>query len=167
LLGPMDYTPGGFRHIDPRDFVARNELPLVQTTRAHALAMYVVHDSPLVSLADTPDAYSGQAGVDFLRAVPTSWDETRCLAGDIAEFIVIARRNKDGWFVGAMTNEAARTVKVPLDFLGAGQFIARIYADGDTPSALAITERTADWSDTIELRLAPSGGGVIEFSPVR
>ena len=125
LLGPMDYTPGGFRHVDPRDFVARNELPLVQTTRGHALAMYVVSDSPLVSLADTPDAYSGQAGMDFLRAVPTSWDETRVLAGDIGEFIVIARRSKGGWFVGAMTNEAARTVKVPLDFLGTGQFIAR------------------------------------------
>ena len=118
LLGPMDYTPGGFRHVDPRDFVARNELPLVQTTRGHALAMYVVYDGPLVSLADTPDAYSGQAGTDFLRAVPTSWDETRVLAGDIGEFIVIARRSKGGWFVGAMTNEAARTVKMPLDFLG-------------------------------------------------
>lgn len=164
LLGPMDYTPGGFRHVDPRDFVARNELPLVQTTRGHALAMYVVYDSPLVSLADTPDAYRGQAGMDFLRAVPTSWDETRVLAGDIAEFVVIARRSKGGWFVGAMTNEAARTVKVPLDFLGSGQFIARIYADGDTPSALAITERTVDRRDTIEMRLAPSGGGAIELS---
>jgi alpha-glucosidase len=167
LLGPMDYTPGGFRHVTPRDFVARNELPLVQTTRGHALAMYVVYDSPLVSLADTPDAYSSQAGVDFLRAVPTVWDETRFLAGDIAAFVVIARRGRDAWFVGAMTNEAARTVTVPLDFLGTGQFIARIHADGDTPSALAITEETVDRSDTIELRLAPSGGGVIEFSPVR
>jgi alpha-glucosidase len=129
--------------------------------------MYVVYDSPLVSLADTPDAYSSQAGVDFLRAVPTVWDETRFLAGDIAAFVVIARRRRDAWFVGAMTNEAARTVTVPLDFLGAGQFIARIHADGDTPSTLAITEETVDRSDTIELRLAPSGGGVIEFSPVR
>jgi alpha-glucosidase len=167
LLGPMDYTPGGFRHVDPRDFVARNELPLVQTTRGHALAMYVVYESPLVSLADTPDAYSGQPGVDFLRTVPTSWDETRFLAGDIAEFIVIARRSRGAWFVGAMTNEAARTVAVPLDFLGTGQFIARIYADGGAPSALAITEGTVDRSGTIELRLAPTGGGAIEFSPVR
>jgi alpha-glucosidase len=66
-----------------------------------------------------------------------------------------------------MTNEAARTVKLPLDFLGTGRFIARIYADGDTPSALAITERAVDRRDTIDLRLAPSGGGAIEFSPVR
>ena len=167
LLGPMDYTPGGFRHVDPRDFVARTNCrwcrpreatlwPCTWSTTAHWFP------SPT-----TPDAYSSQAGVDFLRTVPTSWDETRFLAGDIAEFIVIARRSKGAWFVGAMTNEAARNVKVPLDFLGAGQFIARIYADGDTPSALAITERTADRRDTIELRLAPSGGGAVEFSPVR
>jgi hypothetical protein len=67
-----------------------------------------------------------------LRAVPTARIETRLLAGDIGEFIVIARRYRGSWFVGAMTNEAARTVKVPLDFLGTGRFIARIHADGDT-----------------------------------
>ena len=93
-------------------------------------------------------------------------DYARVLAGDIGEFIVIARRNI-GWSVGAMTNEAARAVEIPLDFLGTGQFIARIYADDETPSALAITERTVDRRDTIELRLAPSGGGAIEFSAVR
>jgi alpha-glucosidase len=161
LLGPMDYTPGGFRNVRPQDFAARGTLPLVQTTRGQALAMYVVYESPLMSLADSPDAYQGQAGLDFLRAVPTTWDETRFIAGDIAEFIVIARRNCADWFVGAMTNEAERTVTVPLEFLGDGRFAATIYSDGDTPTALTITQKTVGRQDVVELRLAPSGGGAI------
>ena len=163
LLGPMDYTPGGFRHVTPDDFVARDTLPLVQTTRGHGLAMYVVFDSPLVSLADTPDVYAGASGADFLRTVPTTWDETHCLAGQIGQFVVIARRSGSDWYVGAMTNEAARTLQVPLDFLGVGRFTARTYADGKSPTALAVTERSVGRDDKIELRLAPSGGGVIEI----
>lgn len=163
LLGPMDYTPGGFRNVTPDDFVARDTLPLVQTTRGHGLAMYVVFDSPLVSLADTPCAYAGAPGADFLRAVPTTWDSTRCLAGQIGQFVVIARRSGSDWFVGAMTNEAARTLQVPLDFLGVGRFTARTYADGDTPTALTVTDRSVGRDDQIELRLASGGGGVIEI----
>lgn len=163
LLGPMDYTPGGFRNVTPNDFVARDTLPLVQTTRGHGLAMYVVFDSPLVSLADTPDEYADALGADFLRTVPTTWDETRCLAGQIGQFVVIARRSRGDWYVGAMTNEAARMLQVPLDFLGVGRFMARTYADGETPTALVVTERSVGRDDKIELRLAPSGGGVIEI----
>jgi alpha-glucosidase len=165
VLGPMDYTPGGFRNVTPHDFVARDTLPLVQTTRGHALAMYVVYDSPLVSLADAPDAYKDQAGMDFLSAVPATWDETRFIAGDIGRFIVTARRNGSDWFVGAMTNEAERTVQVPLDFLGNDQFSATIYADGDTPTAIAISQRAVGPRDTIELRLASGGGGTIAIVP--
>jgi alpha-glucosidase len=80
--------------------------------------------------------------------------------------VVIARRSGSDWYVGAMTNEAARTLQVPLDFLGAGQFIARTYADGATPGALTVTERSVGRDDTIQLRLAPSGGGVIEIRRV-
>lgn len=163
LLGPMDYTPGGFRHVTPADFVARDTLPLVQTTRGHALAMYVVFDSPLVSLADTPDAYVGAPGADFLRAVPITWDETRCLAGQIGQFVVIARRSGGDWYIGAMTNEAARTVQVPLDFLGTGRFTARTYSDGATSTTLTVTESSVGRDHAIQLRLAPSGGGVIEI----
>lgn len=167
LLGPMDYTPGGFRNVTPADFVPRGVLPLVQTTRAHGLAMYVVYDSPLVSLADTPDAYRHQPGLDFLSTVPTTWHETRVLAGEIGQFVVIARRNGPDWFVGAMTNEAARTLSVTLDLLGDGPFIARTYADCDAPTAVDITETTVRRGDTIGLRLAPSGGAGVHVRPVR
>lgn len=165
LLGPMDYTPGGFRNVTPHDFVPRYKLPLVQTTRGQALAMYVVYESPFQAVADTPDAYQGQAGVDFLAVVPTTWDETLVIAGEIAKFIVIARRNGSDWFVGAMTNEQRRTVTIPLAFLRNDRFKATIYADGRSPTALTITERVVSGDNTIELRLASSGGGAIWLRP--
>ena len=163
LLGPMDYTPGGFRHVRPEEFVARTLLPLVMTTRGHGLAMYVVYESPLNSLADTPDEYEGAAGLDFLRTVPTTWDETRVLAGEIGAFIVIARRSGDDWFVGAMTNEVARMVEVGLGFLDDGRYEATTYADGDAPDALSITQRTVGRGDAMRLELAERGGAVVSF----
>jgi alpha-glucosidase len=165
LLGPMDYTPGGFRNVAPQDFVARHRLPLVQTTRGQALAMYVVYESPFQAVADTPDAYQGQTGVAFLRAVPATWDETRCIAGEIGAFVVIARRSGAAWFVGAMTNEAGRTVTIPLTFLGSARFAATVYTDGDTPTTIVVTERVVGRGDAITLRLAPSGGGAIRLVP--
>jgi alpha-glucosidase len=159
LLGAMDYTPGGFRHASPGRFEARNTLPLVQTTRSQALAMYVVYDSPLVSLADTPDAYVGEPGLDFLRIVPTTWDETRFLLGEVGEFIVLARRSGDQWFVGAMTNEAARRLLVPLSFVQSGRFVATIYDDG-RPAM-----RSVDRDTVLELPLACGGGAAIVLRP--
>ena len=161
LLGPMDYTPGGFRHVRPEEFVARTLLPLVMTTRGQALAMYVVYDSPLMSLADTPDAYEGAAGLDFLRIVPATWDETRVLAGEIGAFIVIARRSGEDWYLGAMTNEAARTVEVSLWFLGDGRHEATIYADGAAPDGLLETTRSVKRGDVVTLELAERGGAAM------
>ena len=158
LLGPMVYTPGGFRHATHDAFEARNTLPMVQTTRGHALAMYVVYDSPLVSLADTPDAYAGAPGLEFLRVVPTTWDETRFLAGEVGEFIAVARRSGDQWFVGAMTNEVARAIGLPLSFLSEGQFTAAIYGDAE-PTVLSVSAH-----NTIELDLTAGGGAAIQIS---
>ena len=163
LLGPMDYTPGGFRSVTPHDFVARNDLPLVQTTRGQALAMYVVYESPFQAVADTPDAYKDQPGTDFLAVVPTSWDETRVLAGEIGAFIAIARRSGRDWFIGAMTNEQARTLNLSLTFLREAPVRGKIYADGDTPTALAISECTFTSDDTIDIHLADSGGAAIHL----
>jgi alpha-glucosidase len=165
LLGPMDYTPGGFRNVAPQDFVARHRLPLVQTTRGQALAMYVVYDSPFQAVADSPDAYQGEAGAAFLRAVPATWDETRFIAGEIGSFVVTARRRASVWFVGAMTNETGRSVTIPLAFLGSGRFAATIYADGGSPTAVVIAERDVARAEAIVLWMAPSGGGAIALRP--
>ncbi len=166
LLGPMDYTPGGFRNVTPAAFNPRNELPYVQTTRGQALAMYVVYDSPFSGVSDSPDTYrDSPAGLDFVSAVPTTWDETRFVTGEISQSVVVARRKGSEWWLGAMTNEAGRTVQVPLDFLGKGSFAADIRQDGATPTDLSASKRTVKRGDVLTLKLAPSGGAAVRLVP--
>ncbi len=165
VAGPMDYTPGGFRNHTPKTFAPAATGPQTQTTRGAALAMYVVYESPLQSVADSPDAYRGGQGVDFLTDVPSSWDETRFLAGDLGTFVAVARRKGDRWYVGAMT-DAARTITLPLGFLGRGRFLARTWEDGATATSVRTGERGVTAGGTLTLRLAASGGGVATLSPV-
>jgi len=164
LLGPMDYTPGGFHNVAPEAFRIRNDLPFVQTTRAHGLALYVVFESALGSVADSPDTYDASpAGLEFIREVPTSWDETRYLAGEVGDYIVIARRKGRTWYLGAMNTETARTVSVPLSFLGPKRFGATVWADGAAADAVVKNERQVSSGDTLELQLAATGGAVAVF----
>jgi alpha-glucosidase len=168
LLGAMDYTPGGFRNVTPAQFKVVNSPPLVQTTRGQALAMYVVYDSPAQMVADSPDAYENAAGFDFVKIVPTMWDETRFIEGEIASHIVVARRKGNEWYVGAMNNEQARTVDVPLDFLGSGSYRLQSWQDGSTPTSLAEAKREKVTSaDKLSLKLAASGGAVVRIVPNR
>ena len=140
-------------------------------TRAHQLAMYVVYDSPLQMLSDTPSAYRGQPGSEFLKVVPATWDETRVLDGKIGEYVVIARRRGSDWFVGAMT-DGARKVAIPLGFLGGKSFDATIWADTrDTatdPTRLSVLPARLDGkgSRPLELSLAAGGGAVLHLRPV-
>lgn len=174
ILGPIDYTPGGFRHTTPEEFpkLRRNTLPYVKTSRGQALAMYVVYDSPLQMVADSPITYSKtdgiwpqpqnewQEGLEFIRDVPVTWDETRILQGDIGEFIVSARRKGDVWYLGAMTNESARQLKIELDFLGDGQYTADVWQDGKDISSVDKTQLGVTSSKSLSLSLAPTGGAV-------
>ncbi|HEX5345454.1 MAG TPA: glycoside hydrolase family 97 protein [Duganella sp.] len=170
ILGPMDYTPGGFRNATPSTFVARNHEPQVMTTRGQAVAMYVVYDSPFQMVSDSPAAYknadgSWADGAEFIQSVPTSWDETRILAGDIGQYIVSARRKGDTWYIGAMTNEAGRTLKVPLSFLGKGTFNAQLLQDGADATHLKASSSKVSAAQTITFKLAPSGGAVALIKP--
>lgn len=167
LLGPLDYTPGGFRNRTPADFEVVNSPPQVQTTRGHGLGMFVVYESPFQMVADSPDVYEGAPGYDFIKLVPTVWDETRYVGGDIDSYVAVARRKGKDWYVGVMGNEQAREVNVPLSFLGAGKFKARIWADGATPSSLEISENAVGSGDSVTLKLAPSGGGAVRIVPAR
>lgn len=175
LMAPIDYTPGGFRHATPEEYpqLRRNTLPYVQTTRGQALAMYVVYDSPLQMLADSPITYSKtdgiwpqlesewQEGLQFIRDVPVTWDETKILQGDIGEFIVTARRSGKNWYLGAMTNESARALTIPLNFLGKGKYSAEIWQDGKTISSVEQTTGQYTASDRLTLKLAATGGAVV------
>jgi alpha-glucosidase len=163
LAGPMDYTPGGFHNATPDTFTVRAEMPQTQTTRGQALAMYVVYDSPLQMVSDDPDAYRDAAGFDFIRRVPTAWDETRYLAGEPGRDIVLARRQGSTWYVGAMTADDAkdgRVERVALRFLPAGRYRVTTWEDGATPNDVVRKEREVGAGDVLPLRLASSGGAV-------
>jgi alpha-glucosidase len=170
LLGPMDYTPGGFRSVTSEAFEPRMKAPVVLGTRAHHLAMYVVYESPLQMLVDYPAAYRGQPGAEFLKGVPASWDETRVLDGQIGDYVVVARRKGQDWFIGAMT-DAPRTLMVPLSGLGEGPFEAVVYADtaktADTPTELGVSKKALRGSSSLTLDLVSGGGAAIHLRPTR
>jgi len=173
LSGPMDFTPGIF------DLMLKSsgrphspEEPRPRTTLAKQLALYVVLYSPLHMAADLPENYEGQPGFQFIKDVAVDWDTTRVLEGRIGDYVVVARktRGKDEWFLGAITDEEARTIEVPLSFLPAGRrYVAEIYADGpkadwrDNPLPLAISKQTVTSASRPTLRLAPGGGVAVRF----
>ncbi len=165
LTGPMDYTPGGFRNATPRDFEVRASMPLTQTTRGQALAMYVVYDSPLQMVSDDPSNYRGETGFDFLRRVPAAWDETRFLAGEPGEDIVLARRSGKTWYIGAMTADQARAQQVSLGFLPPGRWRATIWQDGEVVREVRRSVRNVTRSDTLMLSLAAAGGAAVILEP--
>ncbi len=171
LVGPMDYTPGGFSNVTRERFKPQETAPMVMTTRAQQLAMYVVYDSPLQMVADYPGAYRGQLGADFLRVVPTSWDETKVLAGKIGEYIIIARRRGDTWFIGAMTNETSRALQLPLSFLKKGAYQITVYEDNSKtasdPKQISTSTRKVKAGESLIVQLAPSGGYAAYVQPTK
>jgi len=149
VIGSMDYTPVTFS--------ARNRV----TTDGHELAMSVVYESGLQHYADTPESYGRHpVAASILQDVPAAWDDTRLVAGKPDRFVAIARRSGRRWFVGALGAGAARTVTVPLRFLSAGSYAARVVDD-----ELGETHRTVSAKTTLRLRLARNGGAVIELTP--
>jgi alpha-glucosidase len=167
LTGPMDYTPGGFRNATPASFEVRAVMPQVQTTRGQALAMYVVFDSPLQMVSDDPSAYEGAEGFEFIRRVPTAWDETRFITGEPGRDIVLARRLGKAWYLGAMTSDEARAERVPLRFLPPGKYRATVWQDGSTPSEVRRSESIVTAADVLTLQLAAAGGAAVILEPLR
>jgi alpha-glucosidase len=165
LAGPMDYTPGGFRNSTPATYVARPVMPMTRTTRGQAIAQYVVYESPLQMVSDDPSAYENAPGFDFIKQVPTAWDETRFINGTPESYIVLARRKGTRWYIGAMTNQEGRTVSIPLSFLGRGKFTATVWQDGAGPNDVNRTVRSVDLKDSLTITIAPGGGAAIVLEP--
>jgi alpha-glucosidase len=168
LAGPLDYHLGGFRSISAAKFVPRNENPFVLGTRCHNLAMYVVYENPMPMVCDSPSTYDGQTGFDFIVEVPTTWDETRFVAGVVGKYIVMARRKGKKWYLGGMTDGSPREVKVPLHFLAPGKYAARLYADGsmdeDEPNAIRVKTQTVG-AGVLPMAMAAGGGFVAVIAP--
>ena len=169
LAGPMDYTPGGFRNTARGEFKINDPLPNTQGTRVHQLAAYVVYEAPLVMVSDYPEAYQDGVGIEFIEKVPTVWDETKVLSGEVAKYIVTARQKGDNWYLGAMTNWDPRDLEIPLSFLGSGEYEAQIFADGADADKVAtsasVTKRHVTSGEKLAVHLAPGGGVAIIFTP--
>jgi alpha-glucosidase len=162
LCGQVDYHLGGFRAVSREEFKPRDLLPMVLGTRCHQLALYVIYENPMPMLADVPTAYVGQPGFDFLVDVPVTWDETKFVAGEAGEYVVLARRGGMNWYLGGITNWAPRDLKLPLEFLGEGEFTARVYTDtsrdGKNPNQLRIETVDLSAKQTLDLTVASGGG---------
>jgi alpha-glucosidase len=178
LAGPMDFTPGIFDLLIQRPS-GRPRAPedaRPRTTLAKQLALYVVLYSPFQMAADLPENYEGQPAFQFIRDVAVDWDTTRVIEGRIGDYVVVARKQKgaDSWFIGAITDEEARTFEVPLSFLAPGHaYVAEIYADGpganwrDNPLPVAISRQNVTRASRLRLALAPGGGQAIRIRPAR
>ncbi len=169
ITGPIDYTPGAFNNVTKDKFIARYESPMAEGTRCHHLAMYVVYESPLQMCSDYPAAYRNQPGSDFLLHVPASWDETKVLAGEIGEYIAIARKYRNDWYVGIMTGGEPRTLTIPLTFLENRSYQATMISDGEdadvNPKSVKIDTLQFTHQDSVVVNLAPGGGCVIHLKP--
>ena len=144
---------------------------MVMGTRAQQLAMYVVYQAPFQMVSDTPNAYEDQPAVQFIEHAPATWDETRVLAGEPSEYITMARRKGDEWFLGSMTNWTARELDIPLTFLTNGKYTAEIYADAEDaahyPKNVSIRKQTVDRTMHLKAQLAPGGGYAVRFVPLK
>lgn len=167
--GPMDYTPGIFKIQGYSSVPGRQ----VHSTLTKQLALYVTMYSPLQMAADLPENYAARSDAfQFIRDVPVDWDDTKVLDAEPGDYIAIARKAKGGadWFLGAITDENARTMNLPLAFLDAGRkYKATIYKDGVgadwklKPEAYTIETMTVDSKSVLKLWLAPGGGAAVSI----
>ena len=169
LAGPMDFTFGTFNFTNP---VLPNTR--VRTTIAKQVALYIIIYSPLQMASDLPENYENNAAFDFIKVVPVDWEDTRVLDAKIGDYVMIARkdRHSDEWFVGAITDENARTLALDFSFLTSDyEYKAQIIADGEhadwdtNPRDFQYIETNVRSKDILNLKLAPGGGQAIRLIP--
>ncbi len=163
FCGPMDYTPGAMTNATRDCYFGNNNHPMSQGTRVHQMAMYATYEAPLQMLADSPTAYmKNQECTDFIAQIPTTFDETVILDGQMGEYTAVARRKGNTWFVAAMTNWKARDLTIDCSFLGGATRQAEIFCDGVNADKDATdyqrTTRTVSSNDKLTVHLAPGGG---------
>lgn len=174
LGGPMDYTPGIFQIT--MDHYKPGSKEQVHTTLAKQLALYVTMYSPLHMAADLPENYDRfPDAFQFIKDVAMDWDDSRYIEAEPGDYVTAARKAKgrtDEWFIGAMTDENARTSTVPLTFLDAKtKYVATLYTDAENahwqknPMAYTVTKHLVTAKSTLKLKLAPGGGAAVSIRP--
>jgi alpha-glucosidase len=163
VAGPMDYTPGAMINAQKQNFKPIFNRPMSMGTRCHQLAMYVVYESPLQMLADSPSNYLREPEcMEFLAKVPTVWDQTKVLDAKVADYVLVARKNGDEWYVGAMTDWTGRELTVDFSFLEPGRHTIDIYEDGINADRFGNDykkeTKIISAEDKMKIKLAPGGG---------
>jgi len=167
LAGSTDYHLGGFRAANAKTFKVHYTAPMVLGTRCHMLGMYVVLENEQGMVCDYPQAYIAQPGFEFLQQVPLTWDETKVLNAEVSEYITIARRKGDEWYIGSIGNNTPHDIQTSLAFLPPGYYTAEIYSDApdaDTdPDHLTKTVLQVSNKSVIATKMVGGGGQVIRL----
>lgn len=167
--GPMDFTPGAMVNMDKANFNPQFTRPASQGTRVHQMSMYVIYESPLQMLSDSPSNYiKEQECTDFLVKVPVVWDEIKVLDAKIGDYLLLARRSGSEWFIGGMTDWTPRHLELDFSFLPAGDYTMDIFQDGINADKHAqdykhMTKGVKP-GDKMKIEMAPGGGWVARIS---
>ncbi len=173
VAGPMDYIPGTMNNAQKHKFRPVGDRPMGLGTRAHDIALFVILESPMQMLPDAPsDYYRERECTEFIAQIPLEWDETRVLEAKVGDYVVLARRRGDVWFVGAVTDWQPRQFDLRFDFLGPGPYEMEFLRDGVNAATRAIDyrkeTRTVTADATMKIDLAPGGGWVARvYRPAR
>jgi len=170
VAGPMDFTPGAMINMDRANFNPQFTRPASQGTRVHQMSMYVIYESPLQMLSDSPSNYmKEQECTDFIVKVPVVWDDIKVLAAKTGDYLLLARRSGSEWFVGGMTDWTPRQLELDLSFLPAGEFMMDIFQDGINASRHAQdykhVKKSVKSGDRVKIEMAPGGGWVARITP--
>jgi alpha-glucosidase len=167
IAGSTDYHLGGFRAVPDSLYRTQYTRPLMLGTRSHMLALYVIYENANAMICDYPEAYEGEDGFDFIKMVPTTWDETKVLDAKIDEYLIVARRKGKDWFVGAINNSKDRSVTVPLSFLSPEKYTAELIGDSSDahnyPNKVKHVSKILDNTGHLKVTMAGGGGFVIHF----
>ncbi|MDR6846169.1 glycoside hydrolase family 97 protein [Flavobacterium granuli] len=164
MAGPMDYTPGAMRNATKSEFKPSHSNPVSQGTRCHQLALYTIFEAPLQMMADSPTAYiKEQESTDFIAKIPTTFDETVALDGSVGNYISMARKKGNNWYLGAITNWNGRDITIDFSFLEKGKtFEADLFTDGLNAEKAAVDYKrekiTVDSNTKMTFHLASGGG---------
>jgi alpha-glucosidase len=169
VAGPMDYTQGAMRNANRSNYHPVYSEPMSQGTRCRQLAEYVIFESPLNMLCDSPSNYMNEEEcTQFIASVPTVWDNTIALNGEIGQYISIARRKGNDWYIGSLTNWDARTLELDLSFLGEGNFKGEVFRDGINANRVARDYQkeiiTIPADRKLPVSMASGGGYVIKIT---
>lgn len=167
VAGPMDYTPGSVCNAHKEQWAPDYHSPMGMGTRCHHLAMYVIYESPLQMMCDSPSHYLEEPeSLDAIKSIPTVWRQSIPLDSKVGEYVMMAREAADGtWYIGGMTNSNARKKTISLDFLPEGEYLATIYADGPNSDTNAneftVLKHIVTRDSTLDITLHSEGGCLI------